>query len=137
MTNLIALGSTLCPHPLGSLDSGRRPCDPDYLLGRALNSILSIMEKSSFPHANGMVPYWRNRLDALDDHRSTAELPEEVDIVIIGGGYAGASTAHHLLSLMEPGKEQSIMILEARQACSGATGRNGMLLSLNSTLQLC
>jgi glycine/D-amino acid oxidase-like deaminating enzyme len=51
-------------------------------------------------------------------------LPEHSDIVIIGAGYAGVSTAYHLVK--EPSDaNQSITILEARSACSGATGRNG------------
>ena len=35
---------------------------------------------------------------------------------------------HHILDQLSPGSTPpSIMILEARQACSGATGRNGKI----------
>lgn len=35
---------------------------------------------------------------------------------------------HHILDQINPGlKPPSIVILEARQACSGATGRNGKI----------
>ena len=44
--------------------------------------------------------------------------------MVIGAGYTGASVVHHLLDGNDDvGK--SIVILEARGACSGATGRNG------------
>ncbi|KAH9908950.1 FAD dependent oxidoreductase superfamily [Xylariomycetidae sp. FL2044] len=66
--------------------------------------------------------FWRNTIHELDDLRSTDSLPESSDVVIIGAGYAGVATAYHLL---EAGFTSSITILEARGACSGATGRNG------------
>ncbi|ORY65554.1 FAD dependent oxidoreductase [Pseudomassariella vexata] len=85
------------------------------------------MAPSLLPVLNSTTSFWRSSLHEIDDHSSTPDLPSEVDIVIIGAGYAGASTVHHILEIC---KEQnlpipSIAILEARQACSGATGRNG------------
>jgi hypothetical protein len=70
----------------------------------------------------GTESFWRTNLHELDDCRSTEQLPEQSDIVIIGAGYAGVATAYHLL---EAGSKASITLLEARGACSGATGRNG------------
>ncbi|KAL4971979.1 FAD dependent oxidoreductase-domain-containing protein [Aspergillus desertorum] len=55
----------------------------------------------------------------------THSLPDRCDIAIIGAGYAGASVAHHILELTNDPNRPSIIILEGRQACSGATGRNG------------
>lgn len=80
-------------------------------------------QKPPFPAPNSTLPFWRTQPDKLDDHRSTEELPAECDIVIIGAGYAGASVAYHLLD--DNPSPPSIVMLEARQACSGATGRNG------------
>ena len=79
-----------------------------------------------FPVPNSTEPFWRTQLDPLDSHRTTEALPKNADIVVIGAGYAGASTVYHLLekSKGSPTKP-SIVILEAREACSGATGRNG------------
>ncbi|CAK1362057.1 putative oxidoreductase OrdL [Cercospora beticola] len=78
------------------------------------------------PVPNATQSFWRSDLHALDDHRTTERLPAEADIVIIGAGYAGASLAYHLLEKSETSqKPVSIVLLEARQACSGATGRNG------------
>ncbi|KAL4808788.1 FAD dependent oxidoreductase [Aspergillus unguis] len=76
------------------------------------------------PVPNATKPYWRSDPHWLDEHRSTPHLPAEADIVIIGTGIAGVSTAYHLVNTPDKQK-QSILLLEARQACSGAMGRNG------------
>ncbi|KAH8900450.1 DAO-domain-containing protein [Thozetella sp. PMI_491] len=85
------------------------------------------MPPSKLPVANSTVSFWRSKPEAIDNHRSTPELPGTIDIAIIGAGYAGSSTAYHLLKGCEERETAapSILILEARQACSGATGRNG------------
>ena len=86
------------------------------------------MPTSSLPVANSTKPFWRSSPHELDNHRSTEQLPAAADIVIIGAGYAGASIAHHLLEqIRESSQKPTIVILEAREACSGATGRNGRL----------
>lgn len=78
-----------------------------------------------YPVPNSTVPFWRTQLHPLDSHRSTPELPKQCEILIIGAGYTGASMTHHLLEDNEAAGS-SMVILEAREACSGATGRNGM-----------
>ncbi|KKA30621.1 hypothetical protein TD95_000857 [Thielaviopsis punctulata] len=76
------------------------------------------------PHANGSSSFWRQTPDVLDNHRSTPQLPTQADIVIIGAGYSGGSLVTHVLNdTASQGK--SILVLDARQLCSGATGRNG------------
>lgn len=72
---------------------------------------------------NPLACFWQNNPHKLHDHRSTEDLPTHSDVVIIGAGYAGVSTAWHLLH--KHPNINSITILEARGACSGATGRNG------------
>lgn len=53
-------------------------------------------------------------------------LPSSADIIIIGSGIAGASVAYTILNECETtGIEQRVVLLEAREICSGATGRNG------------
>ena len=47
---------------------------------------------------------------------------ESFDVVIIGAGYSGLWTAHHLLDL---NPSLSIAILDAQQPGFGASGRNG------------
>jgi glycine/D-amino acid oxidase-like deaminating enzyme len=50
------------------------------------------------------------------------ELHRNWDVVIIGGGFSGMWTAHHLLN---SAPDLKIAILEAQQVGSGASGRNG------------
>ena len=62
----------------------------------------------------------------LASFRSSNTVPAECDIAIIGTGMAGVATAYHILSDPNLGASKpSVVLLEARQACSGATGRNG------------
>lgn len=77
------------------------------------------------PVENATVPFWHRDIHELHDHRTTEELPVSSDVVIIGAGYAGISTAYHLTKGEASDKKLSITILEARGVCSGATGRNG------------
>lgn len=75
------------------------------------------------PVANPTASYWQDPPDAIADLRSTDTLPEDVqDLVIVGSGISGACIAHFLLQRRPDAK---VLMLEARQACSGATGRNG------------
>ncbi|KAJ7237520.1 DAO-domain-containing protein [Mycena haematopus] len=79
----------------------------------------------AFPIAEGMsLSYWLQgvRASPLLDHRTSEELPESAEVVIIGSGMTGTMTAYELLTRPNPPK--SIVILEAREMCSGATGRN-------------
>lgn len=72
---------------------------------------------------NPTVSYWQlPPHEDVADHQSQ-KLPEDADIVIIGSGITGSSIAWHLL--MNATSPPRIAMLEARQACSGATGRNG------------
>jgi glycine/D-amino acid oxidase-like deaminating enzyme len=93
-------------------------------LHRMGESIQTPHEPSSrLPVPSSTTPYWRGHPLPLDDYRSKPILTENVDIAIIGGGMAGACTAYHILK--NNPHPPSMVILEARQACSGATGRNG------------
>ncbi|TVY20161.1 Gamma-glutamylputrescine oxidoreductase [Lachnellula arida] len=76
-----------------------------------------------FPVPNHTLPYWRSDLHEIDSYRSTEQLPQQCDILIIGAGLSGVSTAYHLLD--DNPSPPSIILLEAREVCSGATGRNG------------
>ncbi|ORY68658.1 FAD dependent oxidoreductase superfamily [Pseudomassariella vexata] len=79
---------------------------------------------TQLPVPGATTPFWRTELHDLDNIRTTEELPTECDIVVIGTGYAGVSTVYHLLDDNEA-KRPSVVMLEAREACSGASGRNG------------
>lgn len=74
----------------------------------------------------------------MSGHRSTRKLPERADVVVVGSGITGASVAWHLLGgsgdddskseLQNESNDESangleVVMLEAREACWGATGR--------------
>ncbi|KAE8362928.1 FAD dependent oxidoreductase [Aspergillus caelatus] len=82
---------------------------------------------SFLPVDNPTRPFWRTEPHPLDELRSTETLPNQSDIVIIGAGYSGVSIAYHILKHLKGHNtpHPAITILEARQICSGATGRNG------------
>ncbi|KAK5236388.1 hypothetical protein LTR47_002339 [Exophiala xenobiotica] len=116
------------------------------------------------PHRSPMSSYWLSSHayppeTDLSTHRTTPELPAEVDVAIIGSGFSGAAMAYYILKGEEqssssasspssgsginsssggrvstpttpsppppPPPPQRVVIVEAREACSGATGRNG------------
>ena len=81
----------------------------------------------SLPVENSTEPFWHNELHPLHNHKSTEELPRTCDVLIIGAGFAGVATAYDLVSGKGSGEASnlSVVILEARGVCSGATGRNG------------
>jgi hypothetical protein len=82
--------------------------------------------EATYPHPLGMPSFWTTERGPLDSHRTTPNLPEASDIVIVGAGYSAASLVTHLIEECK-GALPSILVLEARQLCSGATGRNGKL----------
>ncbi|EXJ83390.1 hypothetical protein A1O1_07012 [Capronia coronata CBS 617.96] len=69
------------------------------------------------PVPKSTTPFWRTERHELDTHRSTPELPEECDVLIIGAGFAGAALAHYIYE--DNPSPPSVVILEAREACSG------------------
>ncbi|GJJ07010.1 hypothetical protein Clacol_001208 [Clathrus columnatus] len=77
-----------------------------------------------YPHPNPSISFWLQgtRSSPLLGFRSK-NFPESADVVIIGSGLSGASTAYFLLE--GENAPQNIVMLEARDVCSGATGRNG------------
>ncbi|KAF2714472.1 FAD dependent oxidoreductase [Pleomassaria siparia CBS 279.74] len=82
-------------------------------------------ERSSLPTPVSTNSFWHSEPNKfLLGHRTTEELPAEADIVIVGSGITGTFAARFLAE-DERAKGKSIVILEAREACWGATGRNG------------
>lgn len=78
------------------------------------------------PRDNPTISCWQEPPDEIADYRSTDVLPDDADVVIVGAGISGASIAYNLLSHDQGLK---VVLLEARQAASGASGRNGRCLS--------
>ncbi|VUC26587.1 unnamed protein product [Clonostachys rosea] len=76
-----------------------------------------------FPKDSRPLSTWLQEMQGhhLMNHRTTPELPIKADIVIIGSGLTGTTVAKHCI---ETWPEKKIVVLEAREFCSGATGRN-------------
>lgn len=80
------------------------------------------LKPASLPSKNPLRSFWLSEPSELADHRTTGQLPKSADVVIIGSGIAGTLTAYNLLD-KQP--YLNIVMLEAREVCGGATGRNG------------
>ncbi|KAF2663625.1 DAO-domain-containing protein [Microthyrium microscopicum] len=84
---------------------------------------------SGLPVPNPTKPFWFSEPDEfLTGHRTTKDLPEYVDTVIIGCGLTGVSALKYMCwddDKVGHSISGDILMLEAREACSGATGRNG------------
>jgi len=72
------------------------------------------------PVNNPTLPYWTVPPLNLSAPNNTA-LPPHADVLIIGSGITGASCARTLLKKGPSGLR--VLVLEARDMCSGATGR--------------
>lgn len=91
-------------------------------LAEVLKTLTSRLDKDpGFPVENATPSFWQDPPLAFAN-RQSEHLPAESDVVIIGSGITGISTALHL-SRIDPSLK--IVMLEARAAISGATGRNG------------
>jgi glycine/D-amino acid oxidase-like deaminating enzyme len=65
-------------------------------------------------------PLWRD--GARQVHHPPLSRDSDADVVVVGAGFSGLWTAHHLASL-DPSLD--ILVLDARQPGFGASGRNG------------
>ena len=89
-----------------------------YHLNRLLDVISERLKKSpGIPVPNPGLPFWTVPKAEIP---TIEELPDTVDIVIIGTGITGTSFAYNLFQ-NEP--SLSVIMLDARDVCSGATGR--------------
>lgn len=79
--------------------------------------------------------YWHKEPSKiLLNHRTSKDLPPVVDVVVVGSGIVGAFAAWRLLQGGQGDglsgarrNVQNVLMLEAREACWGATGRVGSL----------
>jgi ribulose 1,5-bisphosphate synthetase/thiazole synthase len=84
--------------------------------------------QATLPTPKSTSSFWhREPSKILLGHRTTDHLPQEADVVIIGSGITGAFAAHYLAG-GEHERDVDVVMLEAREACWGATGRVSSLL---------
>jgi len=104
--------SSVIPSHRSSQSSKREPIDQ------------AVLSAQGFPVPNPTESYWQVPEHRIANHRTTEELPTDktFDYVIIGSGVSGAAVA---MKLLDHNPELSILMLEARKAASGASGRNG------------
>lgn len=75
--------------------------------------------QAGLPTPQSTKSYWhREPSDTLLGHKTTERLPVTADVVVIGSGITGAFAARELV-----GGGKGVVMLEAREACWGATGR--------------
>lgn len=94
--------------------------------------------QSTLPSANPTSSFWHSAPSkTLQGHRTTLKLPVKADVVIVGSGIAGAFAARYLAEDVD-GRDLDVVMLEAREACSGATGRvSGSLFGILSARFSC
>ncbi|KAJ3541813.1 hypothetical protein NMY22_g3750 [Coprinellus aureogranulatus] len=97
-----------------------------------LNDLLKRVDNSpGLPVPNPTSPYWMHPPSPIAQLNAPGSkgknIPEYADIVIIGSGITGTSFARTILDHGKGndvhGKPLNVVMLEARDACSGATGR--------------
>ncbi|KAK7451085.1 hypothetical protein VKT23_012761 [Stygiomarasmius scandens] len=81
----------------------------------------------SLPIPNPSKSFWLEA-NPLANEGSEGPLTQDADICIIGSGITGISAAYHISKILAERQDEMLLkiaILEAREFCSGATGRNG------------
>lgn len=92
-------------------------------LNRQYQSLLQrLSSPPGLPVPNPTSSYWLDDPPFPELVDIQSDLPETADVVIIGSGITGAAAARTVLGLAGSSR---LVVLEARQLCSGATGRNG------------
>ncbi|KAF8639391.1 hypothetical protein AX17_001516 [Amanita inopinata Kibby_2008] len=101
------------------------------IISTTINALFTRLDQSpGIPILNPSIPYWTIPPSPISDYGSdgSVKLPEHADIVIIGSGMTGTSFARTVLGYSAVNNQDrllKVVMLEARGACSGATGRNG------------
>jgi len=104
-----------------------------YALKEIINDYRVLSKRISLspgiPELNSSLPFWTIPNSPIARHGADKELPQDADVVIIGSGISGTAVARTLLELHlqkhehHTGSKIKVVMLEARDACSGATGR--------------
>ena len=75
--------------------------------------------QAELPTPHSSRSFWHQKPSRLLlGHHTTEGLPASADVIVIGTGIAGAFAARELVA-----QGRKVLMLEAREACWGATGR--------------
>ena len=103
--------------------------DPTICPAEKQQALTRIFSDPGIPDTKTTSPFWLRQPHPQLLGCQSDTLPTEADVVIIGSGITGASVARSLLQdrVRQDGTPEypSVVMLEARDVCSGATGRNG------------
>lgn len=107
------------------------------LVSSPVNRLVNRLASSpGIPISNPSQSYWLKDPSPISNHGSGPDIaiPEYTDIVIIGSGITGTSIARAILDhdVNNRGTKRplQVIMLEARDVCSGATGRCVVLLRI-------
>jgi len=93
-----------------------------------MSKLYGEMRPSGLPCPNSSASFWHSQPNKqLLGHCTTDTLPSTADIVVVGSGITGSSIARWLAEDARS-SNLSIVMLEAREACWGATGMSGLEL---------
>ncbi|KIL61456.1 hypothetical protein M378DRAFT_193437 [Amanita muscaria Koide BX008] len=88
-------------------------------------------QSPGIPVPSPSTSYWLIPPSPISNHGSdgSTPLPDYADVVVIGSGITGTSFVRALMKNSAKGDDErrplTVVMLEARDVCSGATGRNG------------
>jgi hypothetical protein len=89
-----------------------------------MGSLANGEARSGLPVPNPCLSFWQQTTRSFPylNVNENEEVPSKSKYVIIGSGISGALTSYELIAAGVPGED--IVILEAREAASGASSRN-------------
>lgn len=89
------------------------------LINKTLDTLDRRLKKSpGLPIPNPTLPFWTAPKSSISSIKQP--LPDHADIVVIGSGITAASFVYKAL---EANSSIRVVVLEAREVCSGATAR--------------
>jgi glycine/D-amino acid oxidase-like deaminating enzyme len=90
-----------------------------------MTTVLKRIEQDpGLPVRNPTNAVWQDPPHPLACHQSPV-LPDHANIVVIGSGITACSFVRNLFLQFEGDEKPTVVVLEARTLCSGASGRNG------------
>ena len=95
-----------------------------WTIPHLFNSIPNAITLVEFSDNLSQLPYWLASKNPLENHpwnsNPQAQIPEKVEVVVIGAGFTGAASAYH----WSKQRGGNMTVLEMNEASSGASGRN-------------